>query len=440
MDISKHLERAAEAGRKKNFDFAISLYNQTLAIKPGYREAWLGLLRTAARRFEYKRTPKLMRILQGLPQLVVLMIGKLFKNNGMIVRACQRYLMGDPYHDSVNFLLGNALEASGYLGGASAVYEFVAGYDDRNITALKKAGFLTYRLKDIPTSLELFEKVLAISPRDPEAEKMRKNLAAEDTLATGSYSKAKSSLDLVVDKEETARQQKEIRIHRDEGELDEETEELRRKVEADPGDNRARRALGEVLVRKKEYGAALEFFKALLEQDPSSYDMRCRTGDVEILILKENLESLKENERGPARKTLLEKQVAEYSWRVKEHPTDLALWFRLGGGMFRTGNLDEAIKSFQHSVKDPSHKVDSLLMLGKCFREKGLLDLALKQFHTALETTGEGGSRSKEIIYDLGDVSGKMGDRKAALSWFSKIYEVDINYRDVAVKIESLKD
>ncbi len=440
MDISKHLERAEEAVRKKNFDFAISLYNQTLAIKPGYREAWLGLLQTAARRFEYKRTASLTRILQGMPQLVVLTIGRILKNNGMVLRACQRYLMGDPYRDSVNFLLGNALEASGYLGGASAVYEFVAGYDDRNITALKKAGFLTYRLKDIPTSLELFEKVLAIAPRDPEAEKMRKNLAAEDTLATGSYSKAKSSLDLVVDKEETARQQKEVRIHRDASELDEETEELRRKVETNPEDQRSQRALGEILVRKKEYRAALEYFRKLLEKDPSSYDMRCRTGDVEILILKDSLESLKDKQRDLARKALLEKQVEEYSWRVKEHPTDLALWFRLGGGMFRTGNLDEAIKSFQHSVKDPRCKMDSLLMLGKCFREKGLLDLALKQFQTALETVGEGGKRSKEIIYDLGDVSGKMGDRKSALSWFSKIYEVDINYRDVAAKIESLKN
>jgi len=450
MDISKHLERAGEAVRKKNFDYAISLYNQALAFKPGYREAWLGLLKTAAKRFEYKKTPKAQRMLQGIPQMLVMGAGKVLKNKEMVIHACQRYLVQDPYNDSIGFLLGEMLEELGHLGAASAVYEFVAGYDAKNVTALKKAGFLTYRLRDIPASLDFFEKVLAIAPRDAEAEKMRKNLAAEDTLATGSYSKARSSLDLVVDKAEAARQQKEVRIHRDAGELEEDIRVLEERLEKDPGDKRAQRDLGDLLVRKKDYAAALKHFQGLLMTDPSSFDLRSRVGDVEILALKEKLEKFKamggaggeasKKEAAGITKQLFEKEVAEYSWRVKEHPTDLDLWYRLGRGVFRAGSMDRAIEAFQHSVKDPRRKVESLIMLGRCFREKGLFELALKQFDTALETAGSGGNRGKEIIYDLGDVCQRMGDDDAALSWFAKIYEIDINYRDVAAKIESLKN
>ena len=79
-------------------------------------------------------------------------------------------------------------------------------------------------------------------------------------------------------------------------------------------------------------------------------------------------------------------------------------------------------------------------MLGSCFREKGLFDLAMKQFKSSLEAAGQTRGQSKEIIYDLGDVAERMGDKTGALEWFSKIYEIDINYRDVAVKIESLKE
>ena len=80
MDISKHLERAGEAVRKKNFDFAITLYNQALAIKPDNREARLGLLRAAARDFEFKRTPKVLRLIQGFPQLAGILFGSIFKD------------------------------------------------------------------------------------------------------------------------------------------------------------------------------------------------------------------------------------------------------------------------------------------------------------------------------------------------------------------------
>ncbi|UCG39321.1 MAG: tetratricopeptide repeat protein, partial [bacterium] len=441
MDISKHLERAAEAVRKKNFDFAITLFNQALAIKPDHREARLGLLRAAARNLEFKRTPKVLRLIQGFPHLVALAVGRFLKNNDLKARASQSYLRWDPHSVSVNFILGSSLESLGHLGGASAVYEFVTEFNVKNVAALKKAGFLMYRLKDIPASLELFEKVLAIAPRDAEAEKMRKNLAAEDTLATSSYTKAGSSLDLVVDKEEAARQQREARIHKDADELDREEADLRRKLEADPGDKRVQRDLGDLLVRKKDYERALEHLRSLLSADPGSFEIRSRIGDVEILVLKDGLAAVRgqiqsggdsglKKDLAEMAKKLLNKQVEEYSWRVKEHPTDLNLWYRLGQCVFRAGKMDAAIEAFQHSVKDPRHKVESLQMLGRCFREKGLYDLALKQFQTALDAVGESGGRNKDVIYDLGDVHERMGDRKSALSWFSKIYEIDINYKD----------
>ena len=447
MDINKHLERAAEAVRKKNFDYGISLFSQALALKPDHYEARLGLLQAAGKKLELKSTPKALRLVLGLPGLLGIGLAMITRNSDSQARACQRYLLIDPYNAGICIKLGQALEGSGFVKGATAVYEFVSEFDEKNVAALKKAGFLKYRLKDVQAALEFFEKALAIAPRDAEAEKMRKNLAAEDTLASGSYSRAGSSRDLVADKEEATKLQREARIHRGEDELEDEETQLREVLNQNPGDKRARRNLVELLIRKKDYRQALGMLEEILQAEPTSFEVRCRIGDVKMLLMKERIDAMEKGgasasqvELAGLKKELLQRQVEEFSWRVKEHPTDLNLWYKLGRCAFASGEVDSAIEAFQNSVKVPRRKTESLQMLGRCFREKSLFDLALKQFESALQTLGDSGERTKEVIYDLGDVTEKMGDRAAALKWFSKIYEIDIKYRDVASKIESLKN
>jgi hypothetical protein len=47
--------------------------------------------------------------------------------------------------------------------------------------------------------------------------------------------------------------------------------------------------------------------------------------------------------------------------------------------------------------------------------------------------------KGKEICYHLALVSERLNDRPGALTRYLQIYEVDINYKDVARKIEDLK-
>ena len=68
MDLQKHLERAQEAARKKNFDYAVALYQQILAVKPDHGQARSELRQSLARRFEYRKTSPLVNRLLALPQ------------------------------------------------------------------------------------------------------------------------------------------------------------------------------------------------------------------------------------------------------------------------------------------------------------------------------------------------------------------------------------
>ena len=188
----------------------------------------------------------------------------------------------------------------------------------------------------------------------------------------------------------------------------------------------------------------------MLKKEPGSFDIRCLIGDIDIWSYSEEIDKIEkrlkneqnvslEAELDDLRKEMLEKQINEYSWRVKMHPTDLGLWYEYGRCVFRGGDVDEAIKAFQHAIKDPRHKISSLHLLGKSFLMKGLYDLAEKQLKAALDAVGGVSEKSKAVCYDLGKVCEKKEGKQDALDWYMKIYEIDINYRDVAVKIDELK-
>jgi len=89
-------------------------------------------------------------------------------------------------------------------------------------------------------------------------------------------------------------------------------------------------------------------------------------------------------------------------------------------------------------VRDPRFAADSQLRLGEAFARKNEYELALRQFEKALASQIGMTERRKEILYAMGDAQQSSGDREAARSAFSKIYEVDINYEDVADRLAAL--
>jgi tetratricopeptide (TPR) repeat protein len=134
-----------------------------------------------------------------------------------------------------------------------------------------------------------------------------------------------------------------------------------------------------------------------------------------------------------------ELRLSEYGRRVRQHPTDLSLRSRYGKALYDAGRLDEAIAEFQKAVNDPKGRVQALAHLGGCFRKKGLHDLAVKQYGQALEGASDADKSTLELRYRLGEVLEEKGAAAEALAEYSRIYERDINFRDVAQKIGSLQ-
>ncbi|HKH46042.1 MAG TPA: tetratricopeptide repeat protein [Thermoanaerobaculia bacterium] len=136
----------------------------------------------------------------------------------------------------------------------------------------------------------------------------------------------------------------------------------------------------------------------------------------------------------------LEEIVEGFKKGVAEHlsPTDYDTHFNLGIAYREMGLLDEAIGEFQLAAKDASHLVLCCSMLGLCFLDKGLPDLAIKWYRRALEAPSLSEEDQLGMLYDLGNVYMQTGDNASAYNTFAELYGVDANYRDVTAKLEEL--
>ena len=84
--------------------------------------------------------------------------------------------------------------------------------------------------------------------------------------------------------------------------------------------------------------------------------------------------------------------------------------------------------------------IDCCGVLGLCFRDKGMPDLALKWYRRGLDMPDLGEQETKGLRYDIAEVYREKGDYRAALETFTEVYGVDSNYRDVAARIQEMRD
>jgi tetratricopeptide (TPR) repeat protein len=136
----------------------------------------------------------------------------------------------------------------------------------------------------------------------------------------------------------------------------------------------------------------------------------------------------------------LEEIVEGFKRGVAEHlsPTDYDTHFNLGIAYREMGLLDEAIGEFQLSAKDAHYLVSCCSMLGLCFLDKGLPELAIKWYRRGLEAETIGEDDTLGLLYDMGCAYLAMGDHAGAYKTFVDAYGINTNYRDVVARIEEL--
>jgi len=114
--------------------------------------------------------------------------------------------------------------------------------------------------------------------------------------------------------------------------------------------------------------------------------------------------------------------------------------YNLGIAYKEMGLIDEAIGEFQLASKDPMRAVECASMLGLCFLEKGMPQLAIKWYRKGLEMPEITPEEHVGLLYDLGSAFVEVGDTDNAQKAFVEVYGLNTNYRDIVTRIKQLED
>jgi tetratricopeptide (TPR) repeat protein len=113
--------------------------------------------------------------------------------------------------------------------------------------------------------------------------------------------------------------------------------------------------------------------------------------------------------------------------------------YNLGIAYKEMGLLDEAIAEFQLAAKDTARLLECCSMLGLCFLEKGMPEIAIKWFEKGLDVPGRSEEEHQGLRYDLAQAHEIAGNIERALGLYMDIYHVNARFRDVKERVRELQ-
>jgi tetratricopeptide (TPR) repeat protein len=136
----------------------------------------------------------------------------------------------------------------------------------------------------------------------------------------------------------------------------------------------------------------------------------------------------------------LEEIFREFKKGVEQQlsPEDYETHYNLGIAYKEMSLTDEAISEFQRAAKSPQYAVECCSMLGLCFLEKGMPQLAIKWYKKGLEAPNISDDDRLGLQYDLASVYAGLGDRDNAYKTFLEIYGANASFRDVGERLKEL--
>ena len=447
-----HWLKAVAAIELRNFGYAISLLQGILKQEPQFltgrqllRRAEVTKSKSAKKRFfNYSTAPiavmKAQREIKKDPKRAVEMLEEILEK--------------EPYNRQANLVLKEAAVAAGWPEIGVFALRTLLEEDPRDVKVLHELGRLHHDLGESDREVEIYNRITAINPLDAEALRLGKDAAARASMTTGGWTQAVSYRDLIKDKEMAVSIEQQGRMRLTGESLDKQIAEAYALQQAEPGNIDFARRLGALNEQKDDIAAAIDWYQYAADLTKGTdtglirkvSDLKTKGLEREIAAHEEflsthaadhELSAKKTEELKVAKKKRAEILVEDARKRVERNPTDLQLRFELGEHLVNAGHFREALPELQRARQNPNARLKAMNMLGRCYSDLGMLDLAMKQLQEASQEILAMDAMKKEIIYNLGLVYERMGEREKSLGCMKQIYEADYGYKDVATRVES---
>lgn len=430
-----------------NLDYAIDLFMQCLELEPALLQARKMLRAAEVRKIKQQGSglARKMAVVKGIPTYLKAMTALKGEKPQQAMLQAEKLLREDPLNKKFVTLFADAAVAAGLPEAAIHTLETARDQMPHDVDLLNHLGSIYLEEGRTRDARACFERIVEISPNDPDAVKLLKDAMALDSLASDGWQAAASGgsyRDIIKDEGEAVRLEQEAKAVKTERDADALIEDTKQKIEAEPENMNYYRALARLYAQKQDFDNALATLDKALELSPGDPELDSAHSSVKVQQFDHQIAGAREagDEETAA---ALEAERDQFIYddleaRVKRYPNDLKLRFDLGVILHDNGYLNEAIQQFQRSQRSPKHRIRSLYYLALSFRKKGQLDLALEQLKEADSELATMDNQKKEVCYQIGEVAEEIGDLDTAAQYYKKVYQSDIGYKDIADKIERL--
>ena len=465
-------QKARHANEIRNHGYAIQLMQSVLKQVPGFLEGrkLLRLAGLGAR--EGKKTGfSLAGTTLGMTA------GSTLKKDPLAaIELAEKTLATDPQSPQGNQLLWEAANRAGLPETAAFALETLVGANPKDTKLLHQLGGQYITMGENDKAVAVYNRIVQINPADLEANKKAKDASASATMKSGRWEEVSASSgsmnfrDLIHKKDEAIALENKSRIVRTGEQISQQITELYPQFEADQNNVDVARRIAllyeqwfEAAVASAEPAEetdsyldnAIWFYthtNAILAGGDPNIARKC--SDLEFRKMERRMKALEDwlatvpdqndpevrpyaDELADLRRQRAASSLEVARKRVAENPTDLQLRYELGEVLIKAGMYTEAIPELQRAKQNPNARLKAMNLLGQCYVEKNMLDIAVKQFRDAASETTAMDSTKKDITYRLGIVLEKMGKKDDYIECMKHIYEVDYGYLDVAKRVES---
>ena len=451
-DQRAHWLKAVAAIELRNFGYAISLLQGILKQEPQFLTGRQLLRRTEVTRL--KAAKKKFFNVSTASVAVMKAQREMKKDAKRAVELIEKILEDEPYNKQANLALKEAAVAAGWLETGVFALQTLLEENARDTKLLHELARLYHELGESEREVEIYNRISAIDPADAAAMRLGKDASARDSMKSGGWAAAASYRDLIKDKEAAVSLEQQSRMQLTEESLGRQIAEVYALHEAEPQNIDIARRLGALSEQKDDLDAAIAWYRYASDltqgSDPGLIrkisDLGVKVTEREIAALEESIANNagdtmvlaeKNSALAAAKKRRAEMLIEEARKRVERNPTDLQFRFELGEHLMNAGHFREGLPELQRARQNPNARLKAMNALGRCYRELGMFDLAARQLEEAAREIATMDATKKEIVYNLGLVYERMGNREKSLACMKQIYEADYGYKDVATRVES---
>ena len=443
--------KAMSAMELRNYGYAIQLLQTVLRSHPEFLLARQLARRAAVAKFGGRKG--VLGGLSGASFSSLKLQSQVKKDPVAAFDAIEKMLEADPYSSQANQLLKEAALGAKMPEVALFALETIVGGNPKDTRTMHELAKLYMENEQPAKAGDVFGKILEINPNDLSAVKGGKDAAAAASMQKGGWDREEATYrDLIKDKDQAVALEQQGRVYRSEDTIDHLLGDLSEKYTQDPQNVDTARRIAELYEEKRDLENAVTWFSYAAQLSENTdfallrkvSDLRVRQFDSSIGSLEQFIATNPDSADAAQYGAQLEEIRAQRAQlllndakkRVERNPTDLQLRFELGEILVNLGNYKDAISELQRARQNPNVRLRAMNLLGRCYTERGMFDLAANILSSAASELLQMDSVKKDIVYNLGLVYEKMSQQEKSIECMKQIYEVDYGYRDVAERVE----